>query len=344
MLIDLHGHQLTRGMMDLDPHWGPSWDRERGSLRVGKWWLGTKRLPDLANADAAGDAIFDRMGHEFRRELMVKLGTDVLVISVPAHMYMYWAGEFGIRFAKNTNEELAAYCDHDPDHFLFWATLPMAYPDEAVKEIERAVRDLGAVGFGCGGANFGGRELHDEAFYPLWEKVCELEVPVFIHGYNQSVTWGDHAMDDPFDTTSILGMCYDEAKAFWNLINGGVLDRYPQLRIYITHGGGFTPYQLKRFAATNETMVPDSRNQKPVLSYLENFYFDPLLESRAMRQAIVEDIGADRLLYGTNFMGADMIDFDLTEGLGLSDADREKIRSGNAIKLLRLGDRLAVKP
>lgn len=343
MLIDLHGHQLTRGMMDLDPEWGPSWDKERGTLRVGKWYLGTKRLPDLANAQAVGDAIFERMGHEFRLQLMDKLGTDVLVISVPAHMYMYWAGEYGIRFAKNTNDELAGYCEKVPDRFLFWATLPMAYPDEAVKELERAVTELGAVGFVCGGANFGGRELHDEAYNPLWEKVLELGVPVYIHGYNQSVTWGDHAMDDPFDTTSILGMCYDEAKGFWNLVNGGVLDRYPDLRVYITHGGGFTPYQLKRFAATNETMVPDSKNQKPVLDYLPNFYFDPLLESRAMRQAIVEDIGPDRLLYGTNFMGSDMIDFDLTDGLGLSDEDREKIKSGNAIELLKLGDRLSAK-
>jgi aminocarboxymuconate-semialdehyde decarboxylase len=56
-----------------------------------------------------------------------------------------------------------------------------------------------------------------------------------------------------------------------------------------------------------------------------------------MRRAIVEDIGVDRLLYGTNFMGSDTVDFDLTEGLDLAAGDREKIRSGNAIKLLKIG-------
>jgi aminocarboxymuconate-semialdehyde decarboxylase len=273
---------------------------------------------------------------------MAQLGADVWVISVPAHMYMYWAGDFGVRFAQVTNDELSAYCAEDPEHFLFWAHIPMAQPDLAVKELERAVTELGAVGFGCGGANFGGLELHDEAFYPLWEKVIELGVPIFVHGYNQSVSWGDKAMDDPFDTTSILGMCYDEAKAFWNLVNGGVLDRYPDLRVYITHAGGFVPYQLQRFAETNKTMVPDSKNQKPVLEYMENFYFDPLTHTPAMRRAIVEDIGVDQLLYGSNFMGSDTVDFDLTEGIGLSDEDREKIRSGNAIKLLKLEDRFAV--
>jgi aminocarboxymuconate-semialdehyde decarboxylase len=326
-------------MMDLDPHWGPSWV---GTLKVGDWYLGTKKLPDLAQAteaDRRGDAIFDRMGHEFKRQLMAKLGVDILVISVPAHMYMYWTGEFGIRFAKTTNDEFAAYCAEDPQHFLWWAHLPLAYPDQAAQELERAV-GMGAVGFSCGGANFGGLDLHSPEMDVLWAKVAELDVPIFVHGYNQSVTWGKNAMDDPFDTTSILGMCYDEARAFWHLINGGVLDRFPSLRFYITHAGGFTPYQLERFALTNETMAPDSVNKRPFLEYMENFYFDPQAHSAAFRRAIVEEIGVDRLVYGTNFMGSDQIDFDLTDGIGLSDEDREKIKSGNAIKLLKLQDRV----
>jgi aminocarboxymuconate-semialdehyde decarboxylase len=342
MLIDLHGHHMSKAMFDLDPHWGPSWE---GTLKVGDWFLGTKRLPDLAQATDADrasiDTILDRMGHEFRHQVMEKLGVAVLVVSVPAHMFMYWTGEFGIRFAKVTNDEFAKYCEEDPDHFLWWATLPMAYPEEAAKELERAV-EMGAVGFSCGGANFGGLEVHSPELNVLWEKVAELDVPVFIHGYNQSVTWGKDAMSDPFDTTSILGMCYDEARAFWYLVNGGVLDRFPTLKFYITHAGGFTPYQLERFAETNKTMAPDSSNEKPVLDYMGNFWFDPQLHHASFRRAIVDVIGVDRLVYGTNFMGSDQIDFDLTDGIGLSDDDREKIKSGNAIKLLKLQERVAV--
>ena len=342
MLIDLHAHQLTRGMMDLDPHWGPSWDVERGTLRVGQWYLGTKKLPAMADAEAATNMIFERMAHPFRRELMAKQGIDVLVLSTPAHMYMYWAEDFGVRFAQTTNDELSAYCAEDPEHFLFWAHAPMHRPAEAAREVERAVTELGAVGLNAGGSNFGGLELYDEAFNPLWEKLCELDVPLYIHAFNQSASWGARAMDDPFDTTSILGFCYDEAKAFWFLVNGGVLDRFPDLKIYITHAGGFVPYQLQRFAETNVTMVPDSKNAKPVLEYMDQFYFDLLTHHPSMRRGIVDVIGVDRLLYGTNFMGSDSVDFDLTEGIGLSDADRDRIRSGNTIELLKLGDRLAV--
>jgi aminocarboxymuconate-semialdehyde decarboxylase len=342
MLIDLHGHHMTKAMFDLDPHWGPSW--AQGTLKVGDWYLGTKRLPDTANVTKEqqdAGIIFERMNHEFRRQLMEKLGVDVLVISVPAHMLMYWAGDFGVKFAKVTNDEFAKWTAEDPDHFLWWATLPMHRPKKAAKELERAM-GMGAVGFMSGGANLGGLNLHDRELDVLWEKVAELDAPVFIHGFNQSVTWGKDAMTDPFDTTSILGMCYDESRAFWHLINGGVLDRFPTLRFYITHAGGLTPYQLPRFSETNKTMAPDSVNEKPLLDYMGSFWFDPQLHDPGMRRAMVDLIGVDQLVYGTNFMGSDQIDFDLTDGIGLSDDDRERIKSGNTIELLKLQDRVRV--
>jgi aminocarboxymuconate-semialdehyde decarboxylase len=334
MLIDLHGHQVTRGMTNRDDHWGPVWTRE--GLKIGSWVLGSKTASDLGPDTEPGSAIFEMMKPENRLAMMDELGVDKLVVSVPSHMYMYWTGDFGTRYASIVNEELAAFCSSNPDRFAFWGHAALQEPESAAKELERAVLQLGAKGLSMGGANFGGLELYDEALNPVWEKVCELDVPIFVHGYNQSVTWGDKAMDDPFDTTSIVGMCYDEAKSYWYLVNGGVLDRFPDLKVYITHGGGYVPYQLGRFEETNLTMCPDSKNEKPFSEYRRNFWFDPLVHSKPMRKAIVEEIGVDRLLYGDNFAGADSIRYDLTEGLGLSDADREKIRSGNAIELLKL--------
>jgi aminocarboxymuconate-semialdehyde decarboxylase len=340
MLIDLHGHHMSRAMMNLDPHWGPAW--EKGTLRVGDWYLGTKKLPDLTKTSAEeqqAGAVFDRLQHEHRYEVMEKLGVDMLVISCPAHLFMYWTGDFGIRFAKTTNDEFAEYVSKDPKRFQWWATLPMHRPKEAAAELERAV-GMGAVGFSCGGGNFDGMNIHDRKLDGLWEKVTELDVPVFIHGYNDSVTWGADAMNDPFDTTTILGMCYDETRAFWHIICGGVLDRFPSLRFYVTHGGGFVPYQLIRFVETNTTMAPDSVNERPVLDYMPSFWFDPQVHDPGMRRAMVDLIGVDHLVYGTNFMGSDQINFDLTGGIGLADEDRERIRSGNAVKLLKLEERV----
>lgn len=334
VIINLHGHQLTRNMFDQDPHWGPFF--EDGCLRVGHWVLGT------ANADAGDRPFFEkwidsRWGAEPRLAALDAAGQDMLVLSLPSHMGMYWTEhDFAIRYASVVNDDLADFSSQAPERFRFWAHTPLQDPKAAAGELDRAVTQLGAVGAGVGGANFGGLEFHDAAFDPFWEKMCELDVPMFVHGYNQSVTWGERANDDPFDTTSIIGMPYDEARCFWYLVAGGVLDRFPQLKVYITHGGGYVPYQLGRMNETLKTMAPDRKNTKDLVEYLPNFWFDPLVHEAPMRKAIVEVIGADRLLYGDNFGGADSIDFDITEGLGLSDDDRDKIRHRNATALLHL--------
>jgi aminocarboxymuconate-semialdehyde decarboxylase len=88
-------------------------------------------------------------------------------------------------------------------------------------------------------------------------------------------------------------------------------------------------------------MAPDSRNKRPLLEYMDNFYFDLDVHAPGLRRGVAEVVGADRLLYGTNFGGA-YDHGDLTAGLGLSAAEREKIRSGNAIKLLKLKEPMSV--
>jgi aminocarboxymuconate-semialdehyde decarboxylase len=94
-------------------------------------------------------------------------------------------------------------------------------------------------------------------------------------------------------------------------------------------------FQLGRLSELNRSMAPDSRNQKPLLEYMDNFYFDLDVHAPGLRKGIIDVVGVDRLVYGTNFGGA-YDHGDLTHGLGLSDGDREKIRSANAIELLKL--------
>ena len=276
---------------------------------------------------------------------MEKLGVDKLIISVPAHMYMYWTGDFGARFAATANDEFHAYCSEDPEHFGFWATVPMHEPVKAAAEIERAVKELGAVGMSSGGANFGDiAGASRPAFDPLFEKLSELGVPMMIHGYNQSVTWGARAMEDPFDTTSILGMCYDESRAFWHLTLGGVLDRFPELdvlhharrRVRRPTSSTASQRQPRRWRRIRSTSGRCSTTW--TVSTSTRWFTAPRCGERSLRTS-----ASIASLYGSNFMGSDAIDFDLTEGIGLSDEDREKIRSGNAIAMLRLDQRAVVR-
>jgi predicted TIM-barrel fold metal-dependent hydrolase len=346
MLINLHCHQPLLNVLNQHPHWGPFWEFDDEGffhLRVGKWTLGMTSTKEHRAAVKGG--AFKKMDTQTffaenftpakRVAQMDAKGVDKLVISHPSHWYMYWTEhDFAVRYASLVNDELARFCSAFPERLYWWAHLPMQNPTACVREAERAIR-MGARGFGIGGANFGGLELDDHTYYPLWEKACELNVPFFVHGYNQSGSWGDKADTEKYDVTAIVGMPYDETRCFWNLVCGGVLDDFPNLRIYITHGGGYVPYQLGRLEGTNHNLS-DKKNKKLVSEYLENFYFDPLVHALPMRRAIVDVIGADHLLYGDNFGGMDGVRDDLTAGIGLSETDREKIRWRNASKLLKI--------
>ncbi|ABE36548.1 amidohydrolase family protein [Paraburkholderia xenovorans LB400] len=344
MLIDLHAHAPHPGYYNQHPHWGPFFeedDRGHIRMRVGHWVL-TLGQPERKAAEAAGTAprLDEWMSAwadpSTRIKAMNAAGQDAQVVSLPSHAYMYWTDpEFSVRFARKVNDTLAEYCSAYPDRLFFWAHAPLNAPVEAAREIRRAVTTLGAKGLVAGGANFGGLEFYDEAMHPVFETLCELDVPMFVHGYNQSVTWGEKANEDRFETTAIVGMNYDEARCFWYLVCGGVLDRFPDLKVYLTHAGGFVPYQIGRLAMTNPNLE-DALNKRPVEEYLKNFWFDPELHELSMRQSLVDIVGANHLVYGTNFGGSDAIRSDMTEGLRLSQEDLDRIRYRNACDLLHL--------
>ena len=98
------------------------------------------------------------------------------------------------------------------------------------------------------------------------------------------------------------------------------------------------PYQLERLSENWKTLAFDAVNERPLLEYLPRFYFDLMFPNDAMRRALVEVIGVDNFLYGSSLGGSDQIEFDLTERI---EEEREKIKSGNAIKLLKLESRVA---
>jgi predicted TIM-barrel fold metal-dependent hydrolase len=344
MLIDLHAHAPLPGYYNQHPHWGPFFEKADDGdirLRVGHWIL-TLGSPERKAAVRAGKApsleeyLAGWANPQKRLTNMDAAGQDAQILSVPSHCYMYWTEpEFSVSYARTVNNTLAEYCAGGEGRLFAWAHAPLNVPEEAAKEIRRAVTELGAKGLSAGGANFGGLEFDDPAFDVVWATLCDLDLPMFIHGYNQSVTWGEKANDDKYETTAIVGMQYDESRCFWYMVNGGVFDRFPNLKVYITHGGGYVPFQLGRLNQCNKNL-DTTFNKKSLIDYLPNFYFDLELHEKVMREAVLELVGADRLLYGSNFGGSDAVRHDLTEGLRISPEDLDKIRYKNALELLHM--------
>ncbi|MDX2937785.1 amidohydrolase family protein [Streptomyces ipomoeae] len=345
MFINLHSHVVTAGMIGAAGRWGPTIEfDEKGyhHIRVGDWHM-VQSTPETLRRVREGwkvnpDELIKVQTDPARRVAkMDQRGYDKCVVSLPAHFMLYWAEpEVGVPFATKVNDELAAYCSHAPDRLAFWAHVPLQDPEAAAKEADRAIRELGAKGIVHGGANLGGRDADDEAFYPLYEVLVRHNKPIFVHGYTQAEAVPPMGQYDKYEITTAVGFNHDETQMFFNIVAGGVLDEFPDLKIYITHGGGYVPYHLGRLDAMIASTA-DVKNKRPMREYLKNFYFDLELESPAMRRAVVEDIGVDQLLYGDNFPGTDGVwEIDLADGIGLSEADRAAILSGNATKLLDL--------
>lgn len=347
MLIELHAHAPLPGYYNQHPHWGPFFEKHLDGdvkLRVGDWilTLGAPERKALVKA-GKGPSVEEYMAAwadpKNRLAKMDAAGQDVQVVSVPSHCYMYWANDddFATRYAQKVNDVTAEYCDGTNNRLFGWAHAPLQNPLAAAAEIRRACGDLGLKGLVAGGSNFGGREFDDPAMDHVWAALCDHDLPMFVHGYNQSVAWGNKANTDRYETTAIVGMQYDETKCFWYMTNGGVFDRFPDLKVYITHGGGYVPYQLGRLNSTNPNL-DTFYNKKPLKDYLPNFYFDLELHDLPMRQAVLDMVGADQLLYGSNFGGSDAIRHDLTEGVKMSDEDLQKIRYKNALELLNFDE------
>lgn len=350
MFINLHSHVLTRAMLGAAGAWGPDlFFDEKGyhHMKVGGWEM-VQSTPETLRRVRAGEkidpeAMLSIQTDPARRlEKMNQRGYDKCVVSIPVHFMMYWAEpEVALPYASLVNEELAGYCASFPDRFAFWAHVPLQDPAAAAKEAERAIADLGAKGVMHGGSKLGGDntpdlEADDEAYFPLYEVLQRHGRPLFVHGYTEAQGRAPFGEPDRFETTTAVQFHLKETEIFYRLIAGGVLDEFPDLKVYITHGGGYVPYHLGRLDAMIASTL-DVKNKRPMRDYMKNFYFDLELESCAMRRAVVEDIGVDQLLYGDNFPGTDGVwEIELADDLGLDDADRERILSGNAIQLLGL--------
>jgi len=345
MFINMHSHVFTDKMLGAAGRWGPDiYFDERGyhHVKVGNWEM-VQSTPETQRRVAEGwkvdpQELIQVQSNPLRRlAKMDQRGYDKVVVSLPLHFVLYWAEpEVNTAFARLVNDELAAYCAVAPDRLMFWAHVPLQDPAASAREAERAIGELGAKGILHGGANLGGLDADDERYFPLYEVMCKHDLPIFVHGYSQAEARGEMGEHDKYEITSAVGFAHDDTQMFYNIVAGGVLDVFPNLKIYMTHGGGYVPYHLGRIAACIASTA-DVKCKRPVREYMKNFWFDLELESRAMRRALVEDIGVSQIVYGDNFPGTDGIwEHDLVGDLGLSETDQAAILGGNAAKLLRL--------
>jgi aminocarboxymuconate-semialdehyde decarboxylase len=215
------------------------------------------------------------------------------------------------------------------------ATVPLQDPAAAVEELDRSVK-MGHIGVEIG-SNVGGKNMDDRSLDVFWEKVVTVDVPVFIHPVD--VMGAQDRLKDYY-LRNLIGNPLDTTVAVACLIFGGVMDRFPGLKIMLAHLGGFTPWIRGRWQhGYGEREEPKVNGARPPETYIGKFYYDTVIHNGDCLEFGVKTLGADHILYGTDYP-FDMGDLGAARGIQglsrLSAAHRKKILVGNARKLYKL--------
>jgi 4-oxalmesaconate hydratase len=244
-------------------------------------------------------------------------------------------GDTAIAWARACNDLIKRVVDLFPDNFVGVCQLPQSPEtpiDAAIEELERCVVDLDFVGCNLNPDPSGGYwtspPLTDESWYPLYEKMIELEVPAMIH-VSASCNPNFHAIGSHYINA--------DTAAFMQMLQGDLFATFPDLRLVIPHGGGAVPYHWGRYRGLAERL-----GRPPLIEHLMgNVFFDTCVYHQAGIDLLFEVIDIDNILFASEMLGAvRAIDpetgfhFDDTkryvDKLALSEGDRRKVFELNA--------------
>ncbi|MFE0518145.1 amidohydrolase family protein [Streptomyces sp. NPDC058954] len=262
------------------------------------------------------------------------MGVDRQVVG-PMPMHHYWADPgLAATLARTVNEAVAEHCAHAPGRLYGLGTVPLQHPDLAVALLDRAVTEYGLYGISVS-TTVEGRELADPRHDELWQKAEESGAVVFVHPWGCSL--GERLAAHYLGNT--VGQPVETTVALSHLIFGGVLDRYPRLKLVAAHGGGFLPTYIGRSDHAWRVREDARGCAEPPSTYLRRMWFDALVYTPRALRHLVEEVGADRVVLGTDHpfdMGVDDPLARLDAG-GLAPAERAAIAGGNALDLLLKG-------
>ncbi|MFI0374135.1 amidohydrolase family protein [Actinomadura sp. 1N219] len=319
--IDVHAHCVPDGLIPALKAQGAAHDIEviesggETRIRLGSSTTGPldPRLSDLP----ARIATMNETGVE--RQLVSPF------IGLTAYHLPEAAGRW---YSRLHNETMAQTARTAPHRFSPMATVPLQSPGAAA-ELAYAVEQLGMAGVQIG-TDSGAGNLDDDSLEPFWEAAENLRALVLIHPSASA------RVQLPYRLGNFVGNPSDTTVAIARLMFGGVMDRHPDLRICLVHGGGFLPYQAGRLERGFRVYGGDGIKTSP-LELLRRLYYDTVLHSPTRVRTLVDLVGIDRVMLGTDYP-FDMGDPDpqgtLAKIPGLRDRDRLQIARTNADRLI----------
>ena len=264
---------------------------------------------------------------------MDRRGVGMHALSLTQPM-VYWAhDELATQLCIAFNDSISAAHRAYPDRFIGFACLPFQNAQLALGELERAAKLPGVKGVYMATA-VRDKELSDPSFFPVYERIAELGLPIFLH----PMMINNERLKQ-FYLINLCGNPFDTAIAASHLIYGGVLDAFPKLEVSLPHAGGVLPILRGRLDRGFHTRSECKTIPRPPSEYLKRFTYDTISYNEEIMDDLIKLVGIDRILMGSDFC------FDIAyeepvkfvNGMkSLDEAQREKILWSNAARYLRL--------
>ncbi len=323
-IIDVHNHINPRPFM--------------AAVREGRSWLG------FTSGDGELENPRNHLTLEERIAEMDRLGVDKQGLTLYGDFNRYDLDkERAVPVFRAGNDEVASMVDDHPDRFVGLGMVPLQDVAEAVEELERVVRDLRFKGVTIKD-HINGHTLDEPRFLPFWETAERLRAVVEVH---QGSTIVANRIPRYF-LENTVGNLVERTLTFGALVQGGVMDRFPRLKVCLLHGGGYVAFGVARMdkgweAAKLDYMAKySSENARQSLprapsSYVGSFYYDCATFSEPTLRFLIDTVGIDRVVFGTDYpCPMEMIDsVNWVKGLvSLSHSEKEAILSVNPTKML----------
>lgn len=269
-------------------------------------------------------------------KLQQERGSDVTLFSPIAGLMSHHLGNerTSLEWATVSNDNVKRVCELYPDNFVPVCQLPQspgAPPANSIPELKRCVEELGFVGCNVNpdptGGYWTGKPFTDREWYPLFEAMCELDVPGMVHVAA--------SCNPNFHGTGAHYLNADTS-VFMQILQSTLFQDFPTLRLVIPHGGGAVPYHWGRYRGMSLEMV-----DRPLEGLLDNIFFDTCVYHLPGVELLTKVIPTDNVLFGSEMIGAVRGRdpntgeyFDDTkkyvDALPLSGPDKHKIFEANA--------------
>jgi aminocarboxymuconate-semialdehyde decarboxylase len=262
-------------------------------------------------------------------------GVDVSVISSSTVLQgTSWADpETDLALCRRCNDAAADWVARYPTRFVGSFVLPLQDLGRSMTELERAVHGL-KLGVANISSSYNGVYMGDPHYHAFWEAVHELDVAVWIHPEGVRDPWFQR-----YALWNSAGQSIEETKVMASLVYEGVMAKYPGLKIVIAHGGGYFPHYMGRMDRNTANRPDTVKNTggKPPSAFLRSFYYDTCVYDPKVLQVLLERVGADRLVMGSDYPVGESDPIGFVERCpGVSKADLAMIAGGNAARLLGL--------